>query len=63
MIAFSFNLTQPRITWAESLNKGLSTLGWPTGVQVGIVLIKLIDVGRPRPLCIAPLPGKEGPEL
>ena len=50
------NRTESRITWEESLSKRLSTLGCAVGMSVEVVLIKLIDVGRPSPLWVVPLP-------
>lgn len=48
-------LTQPRITWEETLKEGLSTLGCPLGRSSrGIMLTKVADVERHSPLWVAP---------
>lgn len=34
------------MTWEERLSKALSTLGWPVDMSLGVVLIKLVGVGK-----------------
>jgi hypothetical protein len=46
MLSFIGNLTQPRVTWEEGLNEGLSKLAWALGLSVKGSLT-LIDVERP----------------
>lgn len=47
------------INWEESANEGLPTLGWPLGMCMGgVVLTKLMTMGRPSPLWEAPFPGR-----
>lgn len=33
MLASTFNLAQPTMTWEENIGKGLSTLNWPVGIM------------------------------
>lgn len=40
-----------RDQWEEILSEGLSVLGWPVSISVGIILI---DLGRPSPLGAEP---------
>lgn len=54
-LVLAVNLTQPKITWEESLNEELSRRGWPVGMSGG----EYLDAGRLSPSWAAlfPRPG------